>query len=378
LIVTRSFRYRAYPTRCQVLALEEQLGFCCELYNAALEQRRTAWRQNRKTVTMFEQFRQLTDLRASDFTLAGMNATAQRDPLKRLDRAFKAFFRRLQSGEAPGYPRFRSRRRYDTLTFAHDDGARIRDGRVALQGIGDIRINWHRPLPADAEIRTIAIKRSAGRWHISFVVKTAAIPLDPTGEAVGVDLGVSMFATLSTGEQMIGPRAGRKALAKYRNAQRRVSRGQKGSVRRANAVVLLQRQYEHVENIRRDHAHKLSRTLVDRCDLIAVEKLQISNMVRARPFAREISDQAWGRFLELLAYKAESAGREVVQVGPRGTSQECSACGGTVTKTLAERVHSCPCGLVLDRDVNAARNVLKRALGSRVQASTWGDVPCVA
>lgn len=380
-MIHRTYRFRIYPTCRQVVVLEEQLGFNCALYNAALEQRQTAWKQSRKRVNLYEQQKNLTELRSSGKFPVGMNAAAQRDPLRRIDKAFKAFFARVQKGQKPGYPRFKSRQRYNTLVFKHGNGAHIRDDYLTLQAIGSIKVKWHRQIPDSADIRTISVTRRNDRWHVSFAVKLL-VPeqLEPTGEIVGLDMGVTTFVTLSTGERIKGPRAGKAALAKQRILQRRVSRRVHGSNRRRKTVRLFARQQEHVRNIRCDHAHKVSRDLANRFDLIAIEDLRIRNMISALPLAREIQDQAWGQFLEMLVYKAAEAGRQVIKVDPRDTSQECSRCGTIVKKRLDERTHQCPqCGLILDRDHNSAKTVLNRALGSSVQALTWKEVAsCVA
>jgi putative transposase len=320
----RTYRLRIYPTRRQGLALEAQLGFACDLYNAALEQRRYAWRGGQR-VGYVSQCRELTALRAAGDGPPQMSCAAMRSPLRRLERAYQAFFRRVKAGEKPGYPRFRSRRRYDSLTW--DSAWSIQQRRLALQGIGHLKVMWHREM-------------------------------------------------LSTGVLIPGPRAYRKARRQLRVAQRRVSRRVKGSRRRQKAGLLLARLHERIRNLRGNHAHQLSRRLVSDFGLIAVEDLQIRGLTRGF-LAKDINDQGWAEFLRLLRYKAEDAGIQVVAVPPGGTSQTCSGCGARVSKPLSERVHRCPnCGLVVDRDINAARNILR--LGMSRQAPTWPSGACVA
>ena len=374
-MLRRTYRYRIYPTLRQELALEAQLRFACELYNAALEQRRDAWRRQRRSLSYVTQCRDLTDLRAAGLGPGQMNCTAMRDPLRRLDRAFAAFFRRVKAGTKAGYPRFRAARRYDSLTWAN--GWALVDGRLAVQGVGHIKVKWHRLLPGSGRVRTITVRRVAGRWHACLslklpatrvVVATARLP-------VGIDLGIKHFAALSTGEQIASPHAQRTALRRLRVIQRRLARRRKGSRRRQKAGYLLSRQYERIRNVRRDHAHKLSRRLISEFGVIATEKLNIRALARGF-LAREVSDQAWAAFLKVLEYKAAEAGTELIKVRPRGTSQTCSGCGTEVPKRLSERIHSCPrCQLVIDRDINAARNILR--LGLSLQASTWPKGACV-
>jgi len=373
--VNRTYRYRIYPTRKQRLALEAQLGFACDLYNAALEQRRYAFRAGQR-VGYVSQCRELTALRAAGDGPPQMSCHAMRSPLRRLEHAYQAFFRRLKAGEKPGYPRFRSRRRYDSLTW--DSAWSIQERRLALPGIGHMKVKWHRELPASAGVSTVTVRRVIGRWYVCFalVAEVSRVPAPTLMLAVGIDLGVQNFAALSTGELIPGPRAYRAALRQLRVAQRRVSRRVKGSRRRQKAGLLLARLHERIRNLRGNHAHQLSRRLVSEFGLIAVEDLHFRGLTRGF-LAKDINDQGWAEFLRLLGYKAEDAGIQVVAVPPGGSSQICSGCGARVPKPLSERVHRCPiCGLVLDRDINAARNILR--LGMSRQAPTWPSGACVA
>ena len=374
--LNRTYRYRIYPTVRLQLALEAQLSFACQLYNAALEQRRYAWRGRHLSVSLYEQFRELTAVRGAGMGPARMSCSAMRDPLRRLDRAFAAFFRRVNAGAKPGYPRFRSVRHYDSLTW--DSGWGLHHGRLALQGIGQVRVKWHRPLPISAVVRTVTVRRVAERWYACFSLRVSASPQVAVAgrPVVGLDLGIQHFATLSTGEQIPGPRAYRSAMRQLRVAQRRVARRRKSSHRRHKARVLLARQHERIRNLRHDHAHKLTRRLASDFGLVAVEDLNVVGLARG-PLARDVTDQGWGAFLTKLEYKAAEAGTRLIRVPPRGTSQNCSGCGVVVPKRLSERTHRCPaCDLVIDRDTNAARNILR--LGLSRQASTWPTGACVA
>ena len=374
--VHRTYRFRVYPTRVQRVALEAQLLFACDLYNAALEQRREAWRSHRRRVTLFEQFRDLTDVRAAGMGPSKMSCSAMRSPLRRVDGAFLGFFRRVKAGHKPGYPRFRSSRRYDSLTW--DSAWSIRERRLLLQGIGHVKVKWHRPLPAGARVCNVTVRRQAGRWYACFslALSISEAPNRGLSPAVGMDLGVENFAALSTGEVISGPRAYRGASRRLRIAQRRVSPRVKCSRRREKAGLLLVRLHERIRNLRRNHAHQLSRRLVSEFGLIAVEDLQIRGLVRGF-LAKEISDQGWTEFLRLLGYKAEDAGTKVIRVPPGGSSQICSGCGASVPKALGVRTHACSsCGLRMDRDINAARNILR--LGLSRQAITWSTGTCVA
>jgi putative transposase len=350
------------------MASDAQLAFACDLYNAALEQRRD-YRRTGVATTFVSQCRELTDIRTAGDGPYKMSCSAMRDPLRRVERAFQGFFRRVKSGEKAGYPRFRSRRRYDSLTW--DYGWSIREQRLVLQGIGHVKVKWHRTLPALSSVRTVTVRRVLKHWYATFTVALPPRASLSTRHmpAVGLDLGIRHFAALSTGELIPGPRAARGTSRKCRIAQRRVSRRHKGSRRRGKAAFLLARLHLHARSIRRDHAHRLSRRLVANYSLIAVEDLQVSGLARG-PLSKDVNDQGWAGFLRMIGYKAEDAGVQVVRVPPWGTSQVCSKCRTTVPKQLSERMHDCPvCGLHLDRDVNAARNILR--LGLSRQALTW-------
>lgn len=366
----RTYKYRLYPTREQAIALDYQLNEARSLYNAALQERREAWRMCGMARNYYDQANQLKEIRDAGY-LDLANFSACQDVLRRIDKTFKAFFRRIQSGERVGYPRFKSRDRFDSYTFpVWGDGCHLTDaGRVRVQGVGSIKLKMHRPLTG--EIKTLTLKREAGKWYACFsqVIDT---PLRiPQPGAVGIDVGLNSFAALSTGELIDNPRNLKAGLGRLRRCQRKVARRKKGGNGRRKAVRLLQKAHAHVRNQRADFQHKLSRRLVNTYGLIAVEDLNIKALSRSM-LARSVSDAAWGAFLSKLAYKVEETGGELVRVNPNGTSQVCSSCGclPDVPKTLADRIHSCPsCGLVIDRDVNAARNILR--LGLSLATGTW-------
>jgi len=376
----RTYRYRLYPTRAQAEALDGQRRFACDLYNAGLEQRRAAWRLQRKSLNYYAQAADLTELRRAGIG-PEMNCWTQQHVLRRLDLAFAGFFRRLKAGQTPGFPRFRSEHRYDSLTWSvsgNAGGCAIKDGRLALQGVGAVKVKWHRAIPDDATLRTITVKRAGDRWYVCFSLALPDLLAAESGlPSVGIDVGITTFAMLSTGEAITGPRAGRTAQRHLRVAQRRMSRRKRGSIRRRKARKLVARCHERVGNVRRDHAHKTARDLVSRFGTICVEDLNIKGLAGGM-LARDVHDQGWGAFLRELESKAECAGIRVVRVDPRGTSQTCSACDAYVPKALSVRWHSCACGYEADRDVNAARNVLKRGLGHSLQAPTWTSASCVA
>lgn len=371
----RTFKYRLYPTNAQVACLEYQLDEARSLYNAALQERRDAWRMQRISRNYYDQANQLKEIRdAGNLGLA--NFSTCQDVLRRVDKTFAAFFRRIKAGEKVGYPRFKARDRFDSYTFpSWGDGCHLTEaGRLKVQGVGVIKLKMHRPIVG--RIKTLTLKREAGKWYACFSVEYHVEPLCPPSGAVGIDVGLCSFAALSTGERIANPRNLKAGLAKLRRCQRRVARRKKGGTGRRKAVQFLQKAHAHIYNQRSDFQHKLSRSLANTYGLIAVEDLNIKGLSRSM-LARSVNDASWGSFLARLAYKVEETGGQLVKVSPNGTSQVCSWCGALpdAPKTLADRVHSCSCGLVVDRDVNAARNIL--SLGLRLAGPTWASRPCV-
>jgi len=360
----RAFKFRAYPTRQQAAVLGAQVDEACRLYNAALDERRSAWRMNRISLSYYDQANQLKAIRtAGDLRVA--NFSACQDVLRRVDKTFTAFFRRLDAGEKAGYPRFRSRSRYNSLSWPSlGDGCALRPtGRVYLQGVGDLKIKWHRALPADAKIKAVTAKREAGRWFVCFSVELPeAEPLPVSDQAVGIDVGLATFAVLSDGTEIGNPRHYRAAERRLRIAQRKLARRRQRSRRRLKARQEVARVHAHVANQRRDFHHKTAHTLVQKYGLIAVEDLNCKGLAGSM-LAKSVHDAGWSQFISILSGKAECAGRTLVKVNPAGTTQECSQCGEYVPKMLKDRWHLCAaCGLSISRDLNAALNIVKRAL----------------
>jgi putative transposase len=361
-----------YPTRPQAAALDVQLREAARLYNAAIEERRGAWRIERKRISFYDQDRQLKDIRAAG-DLAIPSFGIARDVLRRVDRAFDGFFRRLKTGAKAGYPRFRSPARYDSLSVAYGKGMFLRGDRLHLLGIGPIRFTAHRAVPR--AVKTIAVKREGDKWFVIVTAKTVTIPMPPTASSVGIDMGLTSFVALSDGTSVEAPRHYRQAERKLRRAQRHLARCQRGSRRRKNAVARVRAAHVAVRNRRADFTHKLSRQIVNQHGRIAVEQLNIKGLARTR-LAKSIHDAGWRLFLNQLSYKAASAGRTYVEVNAAGTSQTC-LCGASVPKRLHDRWHTCPaCGLSAPRDVVSAQVI--EARGRRVQTSTApvGAVVC--
>ena len=352
---TRAFKL--YPTVAQVKILDRWLGVCCWVYNRALEQRIKSYRRRKEPQSLIGQQLQLTRWRSRIPRLRECPAQFERDALRRVDRGMKAFFRRCKAGQAPGFPRFRSRDRYNSMEQLQP-GKFYRGNTIYVPGLGHVRARG-RALPPGPQ-KALRIIRKASGWYAQILVETKPTLVAGPGQ-VGIDVGLQHFATLSDGTHVPNPRYGQLSAGRLRALQRRVSRRTKGSTRRRQAVKALQRQHERIADQRRSFAHQLSTQLVRQNRLIAVEKLNLRGLTRSR-LGKNILDAAWGLFLNLLKLKAEEAGAKVVEVDPRHTSQECPACGNVKPKKLSERWHTCGCGLSCQRDHAASQVILARAV----------------
>jgi len=371
-----AFKYRIYPTKAQAEFLDAGLREACSLYNAAKQERDDAWKTCRKSINYYDQANQLKAMRA-DVCLTLANFSCCQDVLRRVYKTYRAFYARVKRGDKPGFPRYRSFRRYDSITFpSYGDGCRLLDnGKLRVQGAGHIKVKLHRPV--EGAIKTLTIKREAGRWFAVFSVEREGVPLPPSAAEIGIDVGLNSFAVLSDGTPIENPRYYRNAEARLRRCQRKVARRNKGGNRRRKAVRQLQRAHAHVRNQRADFQHKFSRQLVNEYGLIAVEDLNVKGLA-AGMLAKFVHDAGWSQFVSMLSYKAECAGRVLVKVDPRGTSQTC-VCGASVPKTLADRWHDCPaCGLSASRDHVSAQVILSRAGNRPSGAKVEVVVSCVA
>jgi len=368
--MVKSFKYRLYPTKKQSMPMETQLNGHRFLYNQALAQRKEVYEQTNKGIGYIAQAVELLPkLKKENEGLALCNYSSLQQTLRRLDKSFKAFFRRVKAGEKAGYPRFKPADRFNTINYAAiGDGCQIKENRLYIQNVGCVKLKWHRPI--DGAIKTLSITRRNNRWYVCFFVECDTNPLSKTGKEIGIDVGLNAFITTSDGKKIEPPKYFRQAEQKLAKAQRLLSRRKKGSNRRRKARILVSNRHERIANQRLDFCHKTAHSLVNNYDGFAVENLNIKRMVKNRHLSKSISDAGWGMFLAILKYKAENAGRWYKEVVPNETSQRCSTCGEVVKKSLAIRVHNCPfCGLSLDRDVNAALNILQKA---RIEPSWRG------
>ena len=357
----KTFQYRIYPTRKQTIKLLHVLSICRVLYNDMLHDRKVAYEDCHCGLTHNDQRRWLPFM---DYQ--GVYCHILHDVLKRVDKAFKAFFRRVKSGDTPGYPRFKGYNRYDSFTYPDaaregsiKSGYTIKDGKLHLSKIGAIRIFLHREI--EGKVKTCTIKRDGDQWYASFSVELPDVEPVVPQTSVGVDVGITTLATLSDGTEIGNPKTLDKYDSKLRKAHRHLSRKKKGSSNRNKQKTVLAGVYRKVRNIRNDYLHKASRFLVDNYDLIIFEDLPIQNMVKNHHLARSILDASWGKLIEFTSYKAEDAGKTTGSANPRRTSQECCICGNIQPMPLSCRVYKCSvCGNIKGRDHNAAINIKNR------------------
>lgn len=357
----KTYKFKLKPTPAQARMLDSIVWACRRLYNTALEQRITLYKQRGVSVSQYAQEAELKDLRAAMPEYAAVHSHVLQDVLARLNKTYQDFFRRVTTGhggQTPGFPRFQGRNRWHSFTYKeYGNGARLDNGFLVLSKIGRMAVRWSRLM--EGTPKTVTLSREADGWYVCFsCADVPRQPLAPTGQEIGIDLGLESFATLSDGTMIHNPRCYRKAERRLKTAQRKVARRKKGSNRRRQAVKLLAKAHQAVKRQRQDFQQKAALKLVQQYDTIYHEDLQVANMVKNHHLAKSISDAGWSAFLTILAFKAAYAGKQAVAVQPAYTSQRCSGCGVIVSKGLSVRWHSCPdCGTSLHRDHNAARNI---------------------
>ncbi len=379
----QAYKFRLYPTRKQIQALTWTVDRCRELYNAALQERRDAYRMAGKHINYYNQANQLPDIKDMREEYRDIHSQVLQDVLRKADKAFKAFFARCKRGTPPGYPRYKGRNQFDSFTYPQGGYSLTHDHRVCLSKIGSLKVKFHRELQGN--IKTCTIKREGECWYVVFACEVEREPLEVCEEAVGIDVGLLHFATLSDGRTIENPRYYRKAEKKLERLQQALARKKRGSTRRRKAIKHVTKAHRKVKNQRKDFLHKASHSLVHSYGLIVFEKLQTATMSkRPKPkqdeqgnyvpngaaakggLNKSIVDAGWALFQQFCTYKAANAGRDVLFVNPKYTSQICSGCGTVRKKELSERWHRCECGTELDRDHNAAINIL--VLGRSIQA----------
>lgn len=363
-----AYKFRMYPNKQQEAMLDVTLETCRHLYNTALADRKNCYELEGISRSYEDQAATLT-LEKKEGKWQGVFSQVLQDVLRRLDKSFKAFFRRVKAGEKPGYPRFKGRGWYKSFTYPQA-GFKIEGSKLTLSKIGTIRIFKHREV--EGKIKTCTIKKDLlGHWYAVLVAEIEDVSAVEPTTTIGVDVGLKSLITTSAGESIQYPRYYIQLEEKLAAAQRSLSRKKKGSANRRKAKAKVAKISKRIQNLRDEFLNQVSRKLVDSADLIVFENLNISGMLKNHHLAKHIQDHAWGKLIQFTQSKAAKAGKVVELVDARYTSQKCSQCGIMVPKTLADRVHLCPkCGLEIDRDLNASLNILTLGLRGRAYRDT--------
>ena len=357
----KTFKYQLKPTADQAQKILSTLNLCRLLYNTGLEQRIFAFKKRGISLSFYTQKKELSLLKKELPFFKDVHSQVLQDVLNRLEKAYQAFFRRLKTGGKAGFPRFQGANRYHSFTYTQS-GFSLTGNSLKLSKIGTIAVKRHRRLQGRAKTCTIRYMNSSFYVCFSCEVQVSTASVDGIAKAVGVDLGVKYLAITSDGSFLANPNHLRKLERKLKSKQRTLVKKKKGSNRRRKAVHQLAKLHEHIANKRSDTAHKASRQLVERYDLLVFEDLNIQRMVTNHRYAKSIVDSGWRQLIHYTTYKAENAGKRVVLVNPYNTTQRCSHCQALVKKTINDRTHRCLCGYTADRDVNAAKNILQLGL----------------
>jgi len=383
-ILKKTYKYRLYPTNSQKDILEKQLSLCRWLYNHFLEEKRTLYEKDKTKISCYDQIKKIPKLKKEKPELRKVYSQTLQDVVRRLDKSFQNFFRRVKENkngkkQKPGYPRFKGYWRYDSLIYPQS-GFKLRDNklypvksdkvcakqfnRMNLSKIGSLKIEYHRDIEGD--IKTLTIRRTlTNKWYACFSVEiNKELPeKKEIKNTLGIDMGLNSFLITNKGEKLDNPRYLIKSEEKLAKIQRWHSGKKLKSNNRKKSRLKVAKLHEKITNQRIDFLHKLSNKLVKNFQFVAFEKLNIKAMTKNKYLAKSISDASWAIFLQQLRYKAAEAGIWIIEVKSKNTTQACSGCGKLVPKTLATRIHKCPkCGLTIDRDINAARNILQLAL----------------
>ncbi len=314
----RTYKYRLYPTRKQTEILEKTLSLCCWLYNSALQQRIEIYKKYKKSISCYDQINELPNCKKEISELNTIFSQVLQDVLKRIDKAYKNFFRRVTiKGSKAGFPRFRGRDRYDSFCYPQG-GFSFVNGKLRLSKIGDLKLKLHREIKD--KIKTCIIKKDVDRWYVCFSVEVNFVALPKTGKQIGIDVGIKNFAVFSDGTIIENPKFLSKSTKQLKRKQRKLSSKKKGSQNRNKKRIIVAKQHRKIREQRKDFQHKLSRKIVNENDVIVFEDLQIKNMVKNHCLARSISDVAWNQFISFTQYKAEYAGKKVILIDPKGTS----------------------------------------------------------
>ncbi len=377
---TRAYKYRIFPDSKRQKEIDERLILSQKLYNSILEKAKTAYEKNKKSKVNKSTFnRYMKKAISGNKDFLKIYSQSRQDVFIRVQKAYQNFFRRVKEKKKDkhqkvGFPRFKSRDRYNSMTYPQDNGSfSIEKNMLRISRIGRVQIELHRPI--EGKIKTMTIKKEAGKYYAVFTaIKNIKIPKVKDTNPVGIDMGLETFATFSDGKKIQKPKFQKDSQKHIARWQKIIAKRKKGSHRRELAKLRLQKKWECTTNQSDDYFHKLTDNLIKSgYTSFALEDLHIQNMVRNHNLAQSINNASWNRFAQILSYKAESAGMKVIKVDARNTSKQCSQCGSVKEMPLSKRIYDCKCGLHLDRDINAAKNILNRATAGLAGSHVQGD-----
>lgn len=353
----KTFKYYIKANKETIKKANQTLELCRILYNLCLEQRKFVWENYHKSISGYDQTYELPALKKFFPEFKKVPSQTLQEVVERVNRAFQNFFRRVKRNEKPGYPRFKSFNRYDSFTLKRT-GWKLVDRKLEINKIGSFKLFLSRPI--EGNVKTVTIRRTlSGKWYATFSCDNVpSKPLPKTGKSIGIDVGCESFLTTSEGEKIENPRFYQRAKSLLIKRQKNLSHKIRGSNKRNKMRILVAKAHEKVFNQRRDFHFKIARKLLQAYDTVCIEDMNHFKSFRA--LNRSMRDVAWFGFFNILLFKAAEAEKVVVKVPAKNTSQACSECGKIVPKDLSCRIHKCPhCGLILDRDINAARNILR-------------------
>lgn len=383
-----SYQYKIKPTKEQAGKIDKTLEMLRCQYNYLLAQRFEWYEMNRCPVdrcplichlpelkeqpNYYNQKASLVQLKIDRPWYKEIHSQVLQEVPKKVELAFDRWLKGDANGKKSGRPRFKGRGQYKTFTYSQFKRHHFVNNKITLSKIGDIKVTVHRPIPVgeacpkglEFDIKTVSVTKKADGYYVTLSLDDKTVPtIKPDFKAdniVGIDVGLIDFYVASDGSRVKAPKYLRKAERRLKSAQRKVSRRKKGSNRRKKAIEKLGKQHKKVADTRKDFHFKTAKLLLDKSDVVAVEKLNIKGLVKTR-LAKSVNDAGWSQFVTILSNKAVNAGLMVISVNPSGTSQDCSNCGNKVKKPLSQRMHNCPvCHASLCRDLNAAINIKAR------------------
>lgn len=361
----KTIQVRAYLSPKQKKTFQEQLDCHRLLYNTCLETSINFYKENKKNISSFDLIKSLIpNFRTTDTRFLNCNYSSLQQTIRRFDKTLKSFFRRVKKHETPGFPRFKSYDRFNTIEFTFGDGLTIKKNKVKVQGLGEIKIFWNQEIVSKPKAGTLT--KRGDQYYVNFFIETfnGVAPVNPKN-SIGFDFGLKTFLTDSNGEKIESPKFHKQDLKEKSKIHKKIHKFEKGSKERERYKKAARKIENRIANRRKNSNHQLSRQLINKYDILCFEDIKLQKLTsEIKNINRTYRDVAFGQLKTFLTYKAENAGKKLVFVNPAYTSQMCSCCSKIIPKELEERIHNCECGYKEDRDVNAAKNILRLGLQS--------------